>query len=78
MMREEEFIKAWNLQPGDEIRDLSPTGNATYVHHVLAVYRHTQAVQGRSSAVTVVLRRSYSPDWRVYKAEHPVKITKRK
>lgn len=77
-MREEEFIKAWRLQPGDEILDPSKTGNATYVYHVLAVYRHTQEIQGRSSAVTVVLRGSYSPDWRVYKSDHPVKITKRK
>lgn len=76
-MVETEFINAWNLQPGDEIRDLSKTGNATYVYHVLAVYRHTQEIQGRSSAVTVVLRGSYSPSWRVYQSHHPVKITKR-
>lgn len=74
-MSDTEYIKAWNLQVGDAIH--IPHEKYTEVLHVIGLYRHTQEFQGRSSAVTVVTSRTYSPDWHVFKSDRYLKIAKR-
>lgn len=71
-----EFIKAWNLQPGDKIR--MKHEKYTEVLNVIGLYRHTQEFQGRSSAVTVVTASSYSPNWHVFESHRTLEIDKRK
>lgn len=75
MSSEVQYIDAWQLQVGDEIR-LKSKGY-TELATVIALYWHTQEVQGRSSAVTVVTRSTYSPNWHVFKSDRTMAITKR-
>lgn len=72
-----DFVKAWNLQTGDEIFEKSKTGNVWYVYHVIDIVRHTQTKQGQSSAVLIATKGSYSPSWRSYEASTFVQIRKR-
>lgn len=75
-MRNEDYVQAWSLKPGDKIHERI-SDNADSVRSVLEVFKATQHTQGQSTAVTVALRGSYSPVWRVYLSNQTVKITKR-
>ena len=70
------YIQAWSLKPGDKIHE-PLSGNAVSLREVLEIFKATQHTQGQSSAVTVAVRGSHSPSWRVYHSNDTVKITER-
>lgn len=75
-MDNERYVQAWSLKPGDKIHE-PISDNATALREVLEVFQATQHTQGQSTAVTVAVRGSYSPSWRVYHSNETVKITER-
>jgi len=75
-MRGTQYIQAWSLKPGDRVHERL-NDDADSVREVLEVFRVTQHTQGQSTAVTVALRGSYSPSWRVYNSNQTVCISER-
>jgi len=70
-----EYIKARELRIGDRIQMRHET--YTQILGVVDVHTFTQTAQGRSEAVVVVARGSYSPSWHVFDADRTMAIVPR-